>query len=650
MRKLLSATLLTLSVLGLGGALWLARADAAMGLRARLPQLAEQAAEGLRAHPACESDPGLAPDALLATLRADLDDPGCPGSQRVVRLVAEQASPRFQAEVRRLLASRRAPERARLRISLALLRREGELSEPIRAELRRGGLSPRSQERLVAEMSEMFGPEVVESLLSQGGAPRYDAGHSLAAWRLAGGDLSARAAVIEALEHELARPTLATSEQDLGLSARRARLAQAALAGLGLDMPFLRAFAERQAQGLPAPGGMPGTLAMALEDAPPPCERITEEACGRRLIELLELPPEPFEGWLSAESNEAPTPKLALPEPWDARVAALSVTPELVEEAAAWVKAAPERPAGRLLGVVGNRDHAYGPTPLMAGQRGDPSDAVRYGGATPGATAISARALAEASGVELEVLRWEGELVLQSGGLRVFLGECGPGTGAADPALFQLEQAVAVSDEALVTLAWTEQLAGRMALGDLEGALALWARVEGGGAPEQAASSEGSPEGSPSGDASSGESPATGASPSGSSSGDASSGAPPATGASPGGDPTAEGSPGALSSAEASAGATSPDTDWAAPAWPASQLTPLRGALLAAQGVRLPGLRGPDAALAASWALAYGHPETAEAIAAAQPGAPSLEALLALLPEASPCARAWLPPAPVLEE
>ncbi|MCB9766302.1 MAG: hypothetical protein H6739_41385 [Alphaproteobacteria bacterium] len=232
------------------------------------------------------------------------------------------------------------------------------------------------------------------------------------------------------------------------------------------------------------------------------------------MLALLELPPEPF-GEDAMLDIAPPAPPPPLPPPWRERVAALSDTPSLLDEAAAWVAAVPERAAGRVLGTVANPDHTYGPGPWWAGQRGDPSDAVRYGGATPGASAVAALSLAAAADVDLRVGLWRGLLVLESGKLRAFVGDCGPGVGPA-PDAFTAEEVTWLAPEALVDLARLERMSGYMAVGDLDAALAVDAELD--------------------------------------------------------------------------------DPD----AWPG--YAPLRGSLLARQGVRLPGLSDADAAAAAAWA------------------------------------------------
>ncbi|MCB9760643.1 MAG: hypothetical protein H6739_12445, partial [Alphaproteobacteria bacterium] len=251
---------------------WFARAERAMLLRARLPGMAEMAVDTLAAAPGCDHRPAVASEALLALVLRDLDDPGCANDGRVVALLA--TAPHLERWLERLLRVRRGTERGRLRVSLALIERSGELHDAVREELGRGRLSPRSREILVDALVDRLGPEALDAVLGDGAPPRYDAGHSLAAWRLAEGDPSAVPAVRAALARERLRPTLATSAEDPGLSRRKAQLTQAALAGLGLDAARIAAVQDRRARGLPL-YQLPPPLSAALADTTERCDDVT---------------------------------------------------------------------------------------------------------------------------------------------------------------------------------------------------------------------------------------------------------------------------------------------------------------------------------------------------------------------------------------
>jgi hypothetical protein len=267
----------------------------------------------------------------------------------------------------------------------------------------------------------------------------FDPGGVDAAWRFEHGDPGARELLAEALRRESSRPTVAPSGAWEGLSGRGARLRQAAESGLRLD----RSSSE------------------ALDDAI--ARRGCGQACDEALLEVLWQEPDPF-GELALLEVELPVEAPLLSSEWEERLAG-RVDVELLREAVAWV---PEGQAAVLLGLVASPLHAYGPGVIEAGQAGEPADVLRYGGGSPGATAVAALLLAESSSVRLE-LRTDGRRVLlSSGDLRAWVGPCGPGVAPAPPhRLRPLEL-----DEALEWAA-AERVVAALGLGDVDAAVEL---------------------------------------------------------------------------------------------------------------------------------------------------------------------------------
>lgn len=463
-RRLILWTLASVAV----GVLWLARADSAVAIRARLPRARASALVAMSAAPGCEVDPRLSTEQALALLLQDLSDPGCPIDQRIINLLATHGDPEVAYRMRRLLGRARGSERQRLIASLALIQRDQELPDVVRQELASGRLSPQNREAILGELVRMLGPEIVEIVLSEGGRPRYDAGASLAAARFADGDPATRVTVREALARELRRPTLAADGDGPGLSERRANLTRAVLSGLNLDSEDLARALTRVNAGYPTQG-WPSELIEVLQHHRETCEDPLSDACALLLLDLLDLPIPPSEDSILAVQDATLPPPL--PAPWRERVDELSAFPELVAAAAAWVRTLPSHRGGRVLGAVANRHHHYGWGPWQAGQRGDPADALRYGGTTPGATAVAAMAIGAAANVEIRAYLVDDRLVLESEGLRAWVGPCGPGVG--EPKAERPAGARRLDGQTLTDLAFAEQASARLHIGQVNEAIRL---------------------------------------------------------------------------------------------------------------------------------------------------------------------------------
>lgn len=461
-RLILAVVVLALALL------WLARADSATILRARLAPARSSALAALEAAPGCDVDPRLTTEQALALLLRDLPDPGCPIDQRVINLLATHSDPEVPYRLRWFLGRPRGSERQRLIASLALIQREQDLPDVVRQELASGRLSPRSREAILSELVVLLGPEILEIVLSEGGRARYDAGASLAAARFADGDPTTRAAVREALARELRRPTLPADADSEGLAERRAALTRATLAGLNLDTEELGRALSRVNAGYPTQGWPPEVIEV-LQLHRQTCQDPLSDGCALLLLDLLDLPIPPSEdSVLAVEDPPLPPP---LPSPWRERVDELSAFPELVAAAAAWVRALPGNRGGRVLGAVANRHHRYGWGPWQAGQRGDPADALRYGGATPGASAVAALAIGAAANVEIRAYALDDRLILESKGLRAWVGACGPGVGPVGREL--PPEARRLDGQAVTDLAFAEQASARLHIGQVGEAIRL---------------------------------------------------------------------------------------------------------------------------------------------------------------------------------
>lgn len=443
------------------------RAELLLARRLATRRAAEQI---LAQAPGCAVDPALSARELLALLLQDGDDPGCPQDLRVGRLLAQHPDARLGDWMETLLREGTGPQRLRVRVSLGLVLRSRGLPERVRRELLDGDLGPVGRERVLSAVAELLGPYGLEELIAAGTVPRFDAGAGLVAERFAHGDWGARGALVLAIHRELERPTLLTTPTQLVLTLRAQRLADAALAGLGLSSTLLEAELARDAAGFPPQRVDDATLRWFSERGTT-CAAPASATCLRALAAWLEHPERDEPERLLREA--APPSPPALPEPWAAWLAGLSADPALLQEAAVWVSAGGPEAGRRVLGLAASAGHAYGWGPWMGGQRGDPADALRYGGATPGASALAARALAAAAGVEVQALRWgEDTIFLQSTTERAFLGPCGPG-GSTPPPGFLPEQATVLTDEALLDLARLEQLSAALAWGQVPRALAL---------------------------------------------------------------------------------------------------------------------------------------------------------------------------------
>ena len=287
-------------------------------------------------------------------------------------------------------------------------------------------LGPAGRELRALGLQQQERPE--EAFEGLGG---FDPGGVDAAWRFAEGDPSTRLLLAEALRRELQRPTLEASSAWVGLGSRGQRLEQAARAGLGQD--------------------------------PASADALLEAEDGWDLLELLEAEPDPFGETAMLELLEPSEPP-PLSEAWEGRAQSWS-QPELVRQAAHWL---PRDEPKALLGLVASPLHAYGEGPFSVGQRGEPADVLRYGGGSPGATAVAASLLAEEAGVELQLDTDGRRLRLSSGGLAAWVDACGPGAAPSpERRLRPLELQEALD------LALAERVAGAMEAGELERAMAL---------------------------------------------------------------------------------------------------------------------------------------------------------------------------------
>ncbi len=271
--------------------------------------------------------------------------------------------------------------------------------------------------------------------------PQYfDDGLEDAIFAIEHGDRSVGTLLAQWLRWEVERPSIGPLEK------RRARMVRAVLHGLGdLEGDRWSIEAER-----------------LLREDPETCKDEESPSCWALLASLLEIPPDPFSEEALLGSQQAPSREVA------EEFRQLSASPELLERGAAWV-AAGDDPSTRLVDAIARTPHAYHRRAWMAGQRGDPADAVRYSSGSPGAVAAAALAIGEAAGLEPRLMVSGHLLVLEVGEHRVGIGQCG--TVEAPPGGETLER------QQVLDLARMDQAAGLLGTGEFERAIALTAPV-----------------------------------------------------------------------------------------------------------------------------------------------------------------------------
>ncbi len=397
----------------LGGGIWWSQGRVPATWRAERPGAAAPALSALAG--SCTADPVLSADALLAVLVQDAVDPACDSDERVVRLLAEHPDKRWDRWLEGLLARRAGPDRLRLRASLALMRRQG-LSEPVTGELASGRLSDEARVAL-GEAAEDVGE--LDALLEQLPDPLLDATRASLRW--ASGDETARAALLSALESELV-----ASEAPEGAAARRRQvLVDRTLTGLGLGDGLL----EHALSGSGLASELrPEQLAVLRAWDDVSCE-VADGACVRLLVELLQVPVDPWSELAPLAGSLEPEPDARLGADWERELADLTDHAGLLGAAAALVGEG----GARLLGEVAHPLHDYGPSAWNAGVRGDPAAVLVHAGGTPGAVSVAALVLSELAGVPVQ-LHHAGEVVrLTVDGRSAWVGPCGPGVDPVDP-------------------------------------------------------------------------------------------------------------------------------------------------------------------------------------------------------------------------
>jgi len=286
--------------------------------------------------------------------------------------------------------------------------------------------------------------EMTDEVLERAPPPReieyFDDGLEEAIFAIEHGDRSVAPLLAQWLRWEEERPSIGPLEK------RRQRMVRAVLHGMGeLEGDQWSLEAER-----------------LLRDDPHACEDERSPTCWVLLAALLDLPPDPFGEEALVEPLEPPSLEVA------EDLVQLSASPELLERGAAWVAASTD-PSTRLVDAIARAPHAYHRRTWMAGQRGDPADALRYSSGSPGAVAAAALAIGETAGLELRLLVSGDLLVLETGVHRVGIGQCG--TTVAPPGGEPLER------QQVLDLARMDQAAGLLGTGEFERAIALTAPV-----------------------------------------------------------------------------------------------------------------------------------------------------------------------------
>ena len=438
MRRFVPVAVVAVVLLGAG--VWWSQGRVPATWRAERPGAAEPALAALAG--SCTSEPVLSADALLAVLVQDAVDPGCDDDERIVQLLAEHPDKRWERWLEGLLARRAGPDRLRLRASLALLRRQG-LSEPVAGELASGRLSDEARLRL-GEAAEEAGE--LDTLLEQQPDPLLDATRASLRW--AAGDETARAALLSSLEDELVAGELPEGAP----ARRRAALIERTLAGLGLGGGLL----EHALGGSGLASELsPDQLGVIRSHEGVSCEA-PDAPCVRLLVELLQVPVDPWSELAPLAGSLEPEPDARLGAAWERELADLTDHAGLLGAAAALVGGG----GARLLGEVAHPLHDYGPVAWQAGVRGDPAAVLVHAGGTPGAVAVAALVLGDLAGVPLR-LDHAGEVVrLTVEGRAAWVGPCGPG---AEP----VDELTPLSRTEALDLARMERLGAALQAGDL---------------------------------------------------------------------------------------------------------------------------------------------------------------------------------------
>ncbi len=395
--------------------------------RARLPWMPSQVQQQLERTP-CNQALSLSDAELISALRTGTRDP----CRRLdATLLQHPTTDRWlQTQV---LGELVGPESLRLRAAQSLIRLE--FPQSAATELETGHLGPEARQTLIAALHpKHLGQDLPFEPTGRGAAQRFSLG-----------DWTAQEELADAIFSELRWPTLVDKAQAPEHAALPEALVEDTLSGLGWSRELLANALDALSKGHPVQHLEADTL-RHLQQGGSDCGQ-ADPACLTLLLSQLDA--------------RAGAPQIVL-EP----LPGVALEDQaLFYRAAETVRDSPN-PEGRLLGLVAHPAHTYSGLAWSAGQRGEPSLVLRYGGGTPAASASAAIALGQAAGLSVQVYGRDSDtVIIEVGARRVRVGPCGPGTAPESGDLPQL------SDTEVLSWAVRERVAGLAAAGDIDGAL-----------------------------------------------------------------------------------------------------------------------------------------------------------------------------------